>query len=108
MFTDPQRQRKNDPGRPEVCNVFSFHQLYTPEADTAQIETDCRSAAIGCVQCKKRLAQNVAAGLASIHEKQDYYRAHIAEVHDIIADGNERARSVARQTMADVRDAVRI
>ena len=108
MFTDPQRQRKSDPGRPEVCNVFSFHNLYTPQAEVDEIERDCRGAAIGCVQCKKRLAQRVAEGLRPIHEKQDYYRAHIREVHDIIADGNERARAVARATMAEVRDAVRI
>ncbi len=108
MFTDPQRQRKSDPGRPEVCNVFAFHNLYSPASDVAQIDEDCRKAAIGCVQCKKRLAQRIAEGLKPIHDKQDYYRSHIGEVHDIIADGNERARQVARATMAEVRDAIRI
>jgi tryptophanyl-tRNA synthetase len=108
MFTDPQRQRKSDPGRPEVCNVFSFHNLYSPETEVGEIERDCRKAAIGCVQCKKRLALHVAEGLKPIHEKQEYYRAHIGEVHDIIADGNDRAQRVARATMMEVRDAVRI
>jgi tryptophanyl-tRNA synthetase len=108
MFTDPQRQRKSDPGRPEVCNVFAFHNLYSPASEVAQIDEDCRKAAIGCVQCKKRLAQRIAEGLKPIHDKQDHYRSHIREVHDIIADGNERARQVARATMAEVRDAIRI
>ncbi len=62
MFTDPQRQRKSDPGRPEVCNVFSFHNIYSPSAEIDEIERDCRKAAIGCVQCKKRLAQRIAEG----------------------------------------------
>lgn len=108
MFTDPQRQRKSDPGRPEVCNVFAFHNLYSAAEEVAQIDRDCRGAAIGCVQCKKRLAGRIAEGLKPIHDKQDYYRSHIREVHDIIADGNERARQVARATMAEVRDAIRI
>jgi len=108
MFTDPQRQRKSDPGRPEICNVFAFHNIYSPAEDVAQIDQDCRKAAIGCVQCKKRLARSIAEGLAPIHEKQDHYRSHLQEVHDIIADGNERARQVARATMVEVRDAIRI
>lgn len=108
MFTDPQRQRKSDPGRPEVCNVFAFHNIYSPAGDVAEIDRDCRKAAIGCVQCKKRLAQRLAEGLKPIHDKQDYYRSHLQEVDDIIADGNERARQVARATMDEVRDAVRV
>jgi len=108
MFTDPQRQRKSDPGRPEICNVFSFHNIYSPAAEVAQIDEDCRKAAIGCVQCKKRLARSIADALKPIHDRQDYYRSHIREVHDIVADGNERARQVARATMAEVRDAIRI
>jgi len=108
MFTDPRRQRKSDPGRPEVCNVFAFHNIYSPPAEIAQIDEDCRRAAIGCVQCKKRLAQRLADGLKPIHDKQDYYRSHLQEVDDIIADGNERARQVARATMDEVRDAVRV
>ncbi|NPV03569.1 MAG: tryptophan--tRNA ligase [Syntrophaceae bacterium] len=108
MFTDPQRQRKSDPGRPEVCNVFAFHNIYSTAADVAEIDRDCRKAAIGCVQCKKRLAQRLADGLKPIHDKQDYYRSHLQEVDDIIADGNERARQVARATMDEVRDAVRV
>ncbi len=63
MFTDPQRMRKNDPGRPEICNVFAFHAIYSPPAEVSEIEEDCRKAAIGCVQCKKRLAARVLEGL---------------------------------------------
>jgi len=108
MFTDPQRQRKSDPGRPEICNVFAFHNLYSSAEDVAEIDRDCRRAAIGCVQCKKRLARRVAEGLGPIHDRQEYYRSHLPEVREIIADGDERARRVARATMAEVREAVRI
>ncbi len=108
MFTDPQRMRRKDAGRPEICNVYTFHQIYTPAADVQEIETECRQAGIGCVECKKRLAKWILAGLAPIHERQDYYNAHMDEVRDIIAAGHEKAAAVARATMDEVRDAVKI
>ncbi len=80
MFTDPQRQRKKDPGRPELCNVFTFHQLYTPGEEVEAIAADCRSAAIGCIQCKGRLAERIAKRMAPIHERQEYYRSHPSRV----------------------------
>jgi tryptophanyl-tRNA synthetase len=108
MFTDPQRMRRKDPGRPEVCNVFSFHEIYTPPESVREIETECRKAGIGCVECKKRLLQGVLEGMRTIHERQDYYDRHMDEVHDIIADGNLRASRVARATMEEVRNAVKL
>lgn len=108
MFTDPQRQRKSDPGRPEVCNVFTFHNIYTPDAEVKEIERDCRGVAIGCVQCKKRLAQWIAEGMKPIHERQDYYKRHMNEVLDIMNEGNKKAEKVARMTMQEVREAVKI
>jgi len=108
MFTDPQRMRRKDPGRPEVCNVFSFHEIYTSPESVREIETECRKAGIGCVECKKRLLQGVLEGMRTIHERQDYYDRHIDEVHDIIADGNLRASRVARATMEEVRNAVKL
>jgi len=108
MFTDPQRMRKGDPGRPEVCNVFTFHTIYAPHADLEEIDRECRRAGIGCVDCKKRLVQWVLEGMKAIHDQQDYYRSHLQEVRDIITDGCQRATQVARQTMEEVREAVKI
>jgi tryptophanyl-tRNA synthetase len=108
MFTDPQRMRKGDPGRPEVCNVFTLHTIYAPQADLEEIDRECRRAGIGCVDCKKRLVQWVVEGMKVIHDRQDYYRSHVKEVRDIIVDGCQRATQVARQTMEEVREAVKI
>jgi len=108
MFTDPQRMRKGDPGRPEVCNVFTFHTIYAPHADLEEIDRECRRAGIGCVDCKKRLVRWVLDGMKAIHDRQDYYRSHLQEVRDIITDGCQRATQVARQTMEEVREAVKV
>ncbi len=58
MVTDPQRMRRTDPGNPDVCNVFSLHKIFTPQAEVEMINTECRQAGIGCVDCKKRFAEN--------------------------------------------------
>ncbi len=108
MFTDPQRMRKTDPGNPDICNVFAFHNIYSPIDETQQINKDCRSAQIGCVQCKKRLAVLVREALRPIHEKQDYYLGNPSEVDRVISGGNEKARKIAVQTMEEVRDALQI
>ena len=108
MFTDPQRMRNSDPGRPEICNVFAFHHIYSPSDGVAEIEEDCRKAAIGCVQCKKRLAARILEGMKPIHDRQDYYVNHKEEVENIIAEGISKAASIARLTMDEVREAVKI
>jgi tryptophanyl-tRNA synthetase len=108
MFTDPQRQRKADPGRPELCNVHTFHQLYSTTDIVAEIEPACRGAAIGCTECKRRLAVAVAKGMEAIHERRDYYLAHPQEVRMIIEDGDIRAAKIAKATLAEVRDVMKI
>jgi len=108
MFTDPQRQRRRDPGRPELCNVFTFHQLYTDWEKTREIETECRQAGIGCTDCKKILGKNIGAAMLPLHERQAYYRDHLQEVRDIVAAGDLRARSVAERTLEEVRAAMKI
>ena len=100
--TDPQKIRKNDPGRPEICLVYTYHQKFNA-AESPQIATDCRSGALGCVECKMRIASKVADTLAPFREKRAYYETHSTEVEDILADGEQRARTCAQATMAEVR-----
>ena len=108
MFTDPQRMRKTDPGRPELCNVFTYHQLYSSSQDVEIICMECKRAGIGCTDCKKRLAERILDAMKDIHERRDHYMNHVDEVHSIIEDGNARATKIARQTMEEVRDALKI
>ena len=108
MFTDPQRIRKTDPGNPEICNVFTFHGLYSPAPDVAEINRECRVAGIGCTDCKKMLAARVEEALAPVHERMDYYQRNVKEIQEMIQKGNDQAAGIARQTMAEVRKAVKI
>ncbi|MBN1849403.1 MAG: tryptophan--tRNA ligase [Deltaproteobacteria bacterium] len=108
MITDPQRARKTDPGNPDICNVFSFHEIYTPKETVMQINTDCRTAAIGCVDCKKIMSQNLCAALSPIREKRNALESDTDQVKDIIARGNQKAGRIAKMTMAEVREAVKI
>lgn len=108
MITDPQRMRRKDPGDPSVCNVFSFHGFYSPAARVPEIDKACRSAEIGCVECKKEMAEQLIAYLAPIRDKIAYFRENAGMVDEIIAAGNKRAREVAEETMAAVRAAIRI
>jgi len=108
MFTDPQRQRKSDPGRPELCNVRSFHQLYSGADSVAEIESACRGADIGCTECKRRLSAAVAEGMRPIHDRRDHFLNHPEDIRAIIADGNRRAAGIARETLTQVREALKI
>lgn len=108
MFTDPQRMRKKDPGRPELCNVFSYHKIYSSPDDVENISIECKKAGIGCTACKKYLADRISENMKPIYERQDYYRNHVGELRLIIEDGNARASRIARETMEEVRDAVKI
>ena len=108
MITDPQRARRSDPGNPDVCNVFAFHKMYTPVDEVKEIDRDCRQAQIGCVECKKKMAENLIVALEPIREKRMYYEAHPELVGEIMADGCDRARKTARATMESVRAAIKI
>ncbi|MCD6273211.1 MAG: tryptophan--tRNA ligase [Deltaproteobacteria bacterium] len=108
MITDPNRARKNDPGDPDICNVFDFHKRYSDPDTIATINEECRKAGIGCVECKKIMAKNLIVFLEPIHEKREYYKSKPDLVENIFADGTEKARGVAQQTMAEVRAAVKI
>lgn len=108
MLTDPQRARKSDPGDPDVCNVFEFHKLYSDRPTVDRINKECRTAEIGCVECKQIMAQYLVKALEPIREKRAYYEARPQRIDDIIEDGCNKARQVARQTMGEVREAVKI
>ena len=103
MITDPQRARREDPGRPEVCPVFSYHQHYSPADTTAQIEQDCRTAKIGCVDCKKQMAENLVQVLAPMQERRHHYESSPGEVWEILTEGTRRAQREAQQTLEQVR-----
>jgi tryptophanyl-tRNA synthetase len=102
--TDPQRVRRSDPGRPEVCNVFTLHKFFTDEETIASIDAKCRTAQIGCVDCKRILADSIAAEFAPFRERAAHYRGHPEQVRDILEDGAEKARAIASETMAEVRE----
>jgi tryptophanyl-tRNA synthetase len=108
MITDPQRARRSDPGDPDVCNVFTFHTIYTDAETVKDIDTRCRTAAIGCVECKKIMAEGLVKALEPVREKRRYYEDRPAQVEELIMEGSNKARNVARQTMEEVRRAVKI
>ena len=108
MVTDPARLRRNDPGNPDVCNVFSMHKIFSSAEEVETINRDCRSAALGCVDCKKLFAKNLNQNLEPFRAK----RAEIAQkpelVWDILHDGAKRARALAQETMREVRAALQL
>ena len=106
MPTDPARVRRTDPGDPQKCPVWSLHQTYTDEQTHAWIKRECSVAGIGCVDCKQPLIDAVLAEQAFIRERAEPYEKDKARLVKVIEQGNERARSVAQQTMAQVRDSV--
>ncbi|UZJ39396.1 tryptophan--tRNA ligase [Prosthecochloris sp. SCSIO W1102] len=106
--TDTQKIRKNDPGRPEVCTVFSYHCKFSDPQRVEQIERDCRSGALGCVDCKKLCATAISEELAPILEKRSEYVTQPDMVKEILLTGENRARMVAEETMSQVREAMKI
>ena len=107
MITDPQRKRRKDPGNPDVCNVFSFHTLYSKDEQISMVEQECKKAGIGCVECKELMAGNLSAYLVPYREKREYYLSHREKVTHMLEAGTEKARAIARQTMEEVRAAIK-
>jgi tryptophanyl-tRNA synthetase len=105
MVTDPARCYRSDPGHPEVCNVFSLHGFFSA-GQVAQIEADCRTAKIGCVDCKRLFARNLSDHFAPFRERRAALEANPDEVWDVLADGARRASAIATQTLAEVKEAV--
>jgi tryptophanyl-tRNA synthetase len=108
MMTDPARQRRSDPGNPEVCPVFDLHRIYSTAAERQEVAHGCRTAGIGCIDCKGVLIRHMVEDLAPLHEKRAHYVAHPDDAMQVLVAGSERARQVAQETMAQVREAVHI
>ena len=106
--TDTQKIRKNDPGHPEVCTVFSYHKKFSAQEQLGNIEHDCRAGSLGCVECKKLCAGNISLELAPLIEKRRYYEANMDLVKEILLDGEMKAKAIACQTMQEVRAAMRL
>ena len=106
-FTDPARQRRTDPGDPDICAVYTWYQKFMPEA-AEETAPECRSAARGCVDCKKKLLAGVVEHFAPLRERREFYVANPKVVDEIIHDGCARARTAAQDTMARVRDAMNV
>jgi len=106
MMTDPARVRRNDPGEPEKCPAFQLHKIYCTPEEIAQVSQGCRSAGIGCLECKKIMIKHVINDLARFREKRAHYQDKPGEVEEILAAGTAEAQSAAAATMTEVRETV--
>jgi len=108
MMTDPARKRRTDPGDPDICPVFDHHKIFSPAEVTARVNRECRTAEIGCVDCKKLMAGHLSDYLAPIQERRQAYEKNPQMVWDILDAGTAKARRVAQATMEEVRKAVKL
>src|SRR5690242_3640602 len=108
MVTDPARKRRSDPGNPDICPVFDLHRIFTPEADREACATGCRTAGIGCLDCKAVLLKHMLPPLAEIRERRQRFVEKPAQIVEILHEGTKRARRIAGQTMAEVRAAIHL
>jgi tryptophanyl-tRNA synthetase len=103
-FTDPLKLRRGDPGRPEICNVFTMHRELSPADRVQEIAANCRSGALACGDCKKMLGEAMKAELGPVRERALALRSEPQRVLNILRDGAARARTVAEATMKEVRE----
>ena len=108
MVTDPARVRRHDPGNPDVCPVFDFHKIFSPLPVIDQVNRECRTAEIGCIDCKKLVADRVVETLAPIWEARATLVSHPSRIHDIVQDGSRKAGAVAKATLYEVTEAMKI
>jgi tryptophanyl-tRNA synthetase len=108
MVTDPHRIKRTDPGNPDICNVFTLHKVFTKKEDVEMINIECRRAGIGCVDCKKRLAESLNGALEPFRAKRAELASHPDLVPSVLEDGASRARTIAEKTMQEVRAAVQL
>lgn len=105
--TDPQKIRKGDPGHPEVCLVFTYHKKFNPD-EVPEIEQNCQTGALGCVDCKMKCTAKLIEALAPLREKRLHYENNMEEVKAILHDGEAQAKQVAQKTMEEVRSVMKL
>jgi tryptophanyl-tRNA synthetase len=108
MVTDPARKRRSDPGNPDVCPVFDLHKVFSTEDTRAWAAEGCRSAGIGCIDCKTALADHLVARMRPFLEKRKEYEARSSEIWEMLRSGAKKARQVAGETMKEVRSALKL
>ncbi len=108
MVTDPARVRRYDPGNPDVCPVFDFHKMFSPQPVIDQINRECRTAAIGCIDCKKLVADRIVERMAPVWEARRTLMDRPSQLDAIVQDGSRRAAAVAHQTLEEVKEAMKI
>ncbi len=108
MVTDPARIRRTDPGNPDLCPVYEFHKIYSSQAIQDQVNQDCRTAAIGCIDCKKLVADRMVEQLTPIWDKRAKLTQEPSRVGDIVEAGSKRAAAVAGATLREVNEAMKI
>lgn len=108
MLTDPARQRRTDPGNPDICPVFALHKLCSPQETVDMVNVECRRAGIGCVEDKKLMASNLVQFLAPYRERRAPYEANPKQVWDVLEEGSRRAALTAEETMDAVRSSMNL
>jgi tryptophanyl-tRNA synthetase len=106
-FTDPSRRYRSDPGHPEVCNVFRLHNFFTP-ARLEEIASECRGAGIGCVDCKGILAESISSNLEPLRERRAALASKPHYVTQVLANGADRAEVIAKETIKEVKEKMRL
>ncbi len=108
MLTDAKRMRKKDPGEPDDCNLYPLHEYFTDEEKRAEIRTGCRSAGLGCVECKQILMANLIREFEPIWEKIEYYRGNMALIDEVLREGDLKAAGESEITMEKVRSVMKL
>ena len=108
MVTDPARVKRTDKGNPDICPVFDFHKIFSDQPTIEQVNRDCRTAGIGCIDCKKLVADGMVKRLAPIWEGRARLTADPGQVDEIVRDGSRRAAAVAHRTLEEVNDAMKL
>jgi tryptophanyl-tRNA synthetase len=108
MVTDPARKRRTDPGNPDVCPVFDLHRIFTPAADREWAATGCRTAGIGCLDCKGKLLEHMLPPLARIRDRRQQFAEKPADIVEVLRDGSRRAQVAAAATMEEVHRVTRL
>jgi tryptophanyl-tRNA synthetase len=106
MMTDPARKRRQDPGNPDVCPVFDWHKLFSPQGTIDRVNKECRTAEIGCVDCKGLMADSLVQWIAPVRSRRQEYESQPGRVLEILDAGSKKARTVAQRTMTRVREAI--